>query len=123
MVTSTLGPSSNEENSDRSLFLEVGFTGPHEPWNPLPRHLEMYRDADIPLAHYRDGELDDNPPEHTSHRRWFEETTNEAQIRLRDATREQIAEMRRHYYGNITTVESVGIIKPFLGAWSSSGNH
>jgi arylsulfatase len=92
-------------NSDRPLFLEVGFTGPHEPWDPLPRHLEMYQDAEIPPAVFRDGELDDNPPEHTSHRRWFEETSNEAQIRLRDATPDQIAGMRRHYYGNITTVD------------------
>ncbi len=63
-------------NSDRPLFLEVGFTGPHELWDPLPRHLQMYRDAEIPPGVFRDGEVDDNPPEHTSHGQWFEETTN-----------------------------------------------
>ena len=92
-------------NSDRPLFLEVGFTGPHEPWDPLARHLEIYRDAEIPPAVRRDGELEDNPPEHASHKRWCQETPNEAQIDLDRATPDDIAEMRRHYYGKITTVD------------------
>lgn len=90
---------------DKPLFLEVGFTGPHEPWDPLVRHLEMYEGKDLPEAIWRDDELADKPPQHAAYQRAFIETTNEAQIDLRAATQEQIAEMRRHYYAKITTVD------------------
>jgi len=90
---------------DRPLFLEVGFTGPHEPWDPLPRHLEMYRDKEMPKAVWREGELADNPPQHAAYQQHFIDNTNEAQIDLRDASDEEIAEMRRHYYAKITTVD------------------
>ncbi|MBT6148196.1 MAG: sulfatase-like hydrolase/transferase, partial [Gemmatimonadetes bacterium] len=38
----------SSHQGDKPLFLQVGFTGPHEPWDPLPRHLEMYEDRAMP---------------------------------------------------------------------------
>jgi arylsulfatase len=90
---------------DRPLFLQVGFTGPHEPWDPLPRHLQPYRDRDMPPAIKSPGELDEKPPQHAAHGRMHAETDHESCIDLSQATPEEIAEMRRHYYGNITTVD------------------
>ncbi|MCE2449729.1 MAG: sulfatase-like hydrolase/transferase [Candidatus Latescibacteria bacterium] len=43
------------------FFLQVGFTGPHEPWDPLPRHLEQYAGRPMPPRVLRDGELADKP--------------------------------------------------------------
>ena len=95
----------NNHRSDCPIFLQVGFTGPHEPWDPLPRHLELYEDVDVPGAIKRDGEWDDNPPQHRAHNKRFIETNGEARIDLLGATDEEIANMRRHYYANITTVD------------------
>lgn len=97
---------------DKPVFLQVGLTGPHEPWDPLPRHLELYQDKEMPKPVYRDGELDDTPPQHTAHRDHFaSHGHHEAHIDLRLASPDDIDHMRRHYYAKITTVdEQVGRI-------------
>jgi arylsulfatase len=90
---------------ERPLFLQVGFTGPHEPWDPLPRHLEMYADRALPPAVWREGELEDKPPQHVRVKQHHATTWHESQIELDGATAEDLAEMRRHYYAKITTVD------------------
>ena len=47
---------------DKPFFLEIGFTGPHEPWDPLPRHLSLYDDVEIPMPVTRENELAGKPP-------------------------------------------------------------
>ena len=101
----------------RPFFLQVGFAGPHEPWDPLPRHLAMYSDVEVPPAVSRQGELDDKPPQHVAHLDMHATTDHESQIGLRGATGDDIARMRRHYYANITTVdEKVGEVIDALGS-------
>ena len=90
---------------EQPLFLQVGFTGPHEPWDPLPRHLNLYRDRDLPPRVRRAGELEDKPPQHAAHRRLHGSTGHESVIDLDGASEADIAEMRRHYYAKITTVD------------------
>ena len=90
---------------DKPLFLQVGFTGPHEPWDPLPRHLELYKDKSMPPRVVRDGELAEKPPQHRAHLEFHANTSHESQIDLRGATDDEIAEMKRHYFAKITTVD------------------
>ncbi len=90
---------------NRPLFLQIGFTGPHEPWDPLPRHLELYRDTKMPQRVLREGELMEKPPQHLAHLAMHATTDHESVIDLRDATPADIDHMRRHYYANITTVD------------------
>ena len=95
----------------RPLFLQIGLTGPHEPWDPLPRHLERYRGKKMPPRIFRPGELETKPPQHEAHKRLLAETEHESVIDMYSATEEDIAEMRRHYYAKITTVdEQIGRI-------------
>ena len=94
-----------QHRGDSPLFLQVGFTGPHEPWDPLPRHLEMYKNQPVPPAIWREGELEGKPPQHVAHHRTHAEADHESAIDLDGAPAEDIAEMRRHYYANITTVD------------------
>ncbi|HAA73571.1 TPA: arylsulfatase [Candidatus Latescibacteria bacterium] len=103
--------------SQKPLFLEVGFTGPHEPWDPLPRHLEMYDDREVPSRIIREGELDEKPPQHLAHQHFHANTAHESQIDIASADEDDIARMRRHYYANITTVdEQVGRVMDALEA-------
>lgn len=90
---------------NKPLFLQIGFTGPHEPYDPLPRHLESYRDAAVPDPVFRDGELDEKPPQHRAHQDTFLNTPGEAVIAMADASNAAIREMRRHYYAKISTVD------------------
>jgi arylsulfatase len=99
----------NNYRGQKPIFLEVGLTGPHEPWDPLPRHLDMYRDKEMPPCVKREGELDEKPPQHLAHLDMHATTAHESQIDLRGRTDEEIEHMKRHYFAKITTVdEQVG---------------
>ena len=99
------------------VFLQVGFTGPHEPWDPLPRHLALYAGREMPPRVMREGELADKPPQQTRIRDFHAEATHESQIDLDGADETEIAEMRRHYYAKVTTVdEQIGRVLDALEA-------
>jgi len=87
------------------VFLQVGFTGPHEPYDPLPRILDLYEGRELPKAVRREGELETKPPQHRAHQRYFRYARGEAQIAMPEATDADITEMRRHYYAKITTLD------------------
>ncbi|MBM3265664.1 MAG: sulfatase-like hydrolase/transferase, partial [candidate division Zixibacteria bacterium] len=96
---------------DRPVFLQIGFTGPHEPWDPLPRHLDLYRDTVTPPCAIRPGELEEKPAQQAALRAYFADADGEARIDLSRANEADIAKMRRHYYAKITTVdEKIGEI-------------
>lgn len=102
---------------ERPLFLQVGFPGPHEPWDPLPRHLERYAGKELPPRVTRPGELDEKPPQHRAMQRFFSECDHEAQIQMADATEEDVDRMRRHYYAKISLVdEQIGRVLDELEA-------
>ena len=90
---------------ERPLFLQIGFTGPHEPWDPLPRHLDLYRDKEMPPRIFREGELEEKPPQHKAHQHMHAHTEHESVIDMYSPDEEDIARMRRHYYAKITTVD------------------
>lgn len=96
---------------DRPLFLQIGFTGPHEPWDPLPRHLDAYRERSIPAPVDFPADLSVRPPQHAAHRDFHATTDHESVIDMRRATLADILHFRRHYYAKITTVdEQIGRI-------------
>lgn len=108
---------------DRPLFLQIGFTGPHEPWDPLPRHLDLYQGTVTPPRATRPNELAEKPPQHAALRQYFADADGEARIDLSSASDEDIARMRRHYYAKTTTVdEKIGEILDALSTYGYSEN-
>ncbi len=95
----------DQNRHEGPLFLQIGFTGPHEPWDPLPRHLEMYRDRPMPPRIHRQDELKDKPPQQEAHKRSLASAEHESIIDMYSPSEADIAEMRRHYYAKITTVD------------------
>jgi arylsulfatase A-like enzyme len=94
-----------DHQGERPLFLQVGFTGPHEPWDPMPRHLALYGGRETPRARWREGELETKPPQQARIRQHHATTQHESYIDLDGASEADIARMRRHYYAKITTVD------------------
>lgn len=94
---------------DKPLFLQIGFPGPHEPWDPMPRHLERYRNKSFPKPYMRDGELNEKPPQHRAHQVFHASVDHESRIDMPNITSGDIENIQRHYYAKISLVdEQVG---------------
>ena len=88
------------ENREQPFFLFSSFVRPHSPYNPLPRFLDLYRDADIEAPPFDAEEWDALPP------RVRRRAEAHGWPDLSDADR---AEALRHYYALCSQVdESIG---------------
>ena len=47
---------------DKPLFMQIGFPGPHPPYDPVPRHLEAYEDRELKLQPVTKEYLESQPP-------------------------------------------------------------
>jgi arylsulfatase A-like enzyme len=98
------------------LLLQIGFPGPHEPYDPLPRVLDMYQDRAasgqaMPSRIYQPGELARKPPVQAMFKRTYETADHEHRIDFSAATDADLARMRRHYCAGVTGIdEKVGQI-------------
>jgi arylsulfatase len=87
------------------LFLQIGFPGPHSPFDPPKRCVEPYRDADFPMPHVTDEELANQPPPHDVFRReWMRGDHDGLKWKLRPPAAD-MRRMREHYYGNVTLID------------------
>jgi arylsulfatase len=90
---------------EKPLFLEVGFPGPHEPYDPPQRFIDLYADADIPLPAVGENELAGKPPQHKAHQELFQNTEGNGVIDYTCASEDEIRKVRRHYYANISLID------------------
>ena len=93
------------------LFLEIGFPGPHPPYDPIPRYTEHYLKQDLPLLEVTDAEIAAQPPAlqgMIEHNCGFD---HDSVVHLRNPTREQRHRQRAYYLANVTMIdEKVGEI-------------
>lgn len=102
-----------EADPARPTFLQIGFPGPHEPWDPPPRHLAAYegRENEFPAPVDCPHDFDRSPPQHAAVRDFHARIDHESRIDLGDATEADIRRMRAHYYAKVTLVdEQIGRI-------------
>jgi arylsulfatase len=101
------------------LFLQVGFPGPHPPYDPTRRHLAPYLQREIPLPEITSGELDALPPALKELRVHNTQIDHDSIFWTLDPTREQLHRLRAHYLANVTMIdEQVGAL---LAALESQG--
>ncbi len=100
-----------ERKATTPLFLQIGFPGPHPPYDPSPRYLDMYRDADIPLPQVSPEEIAAQPPSQAELRRNMIENNYDSVAWQEKPSREALLRMRRHYAANVSMIdEKVGEI-------------
>lgn len=96
---------------DSPFFLQVGFPGPHPPYDPVPRHLDAYEHRQLPLAVRSAKDLAAQPEALKELRRNHMETDHDSVVHLDNPTDEQIRRQRAHYFANISMIdEQVGLI-------------
>ena len=104
-------------DDERPLFLQIGFPGPHEPWDPLERHLRLYENADLPMLADWPGDLEGKPPQHQAHREFHAGCDHESRIAMDEATLDDVRRMQRHYFAKVSLIdEQVGRVLDALEA-------
>ena len=109
----------DDYEGDKPFFLHVGFVGPHDPFAPPQRFIDMYKDVDIPDPLVSGDDFETKPPQF---KRFMEQCINAERLkqgpvygiyncRLDDKEAEDIRNMRRHYYARVTAIdEQIGFI-------------
>jgi len=99
------------------LFLQIGFPGPHPPYDPTPEALEPYREREIPLDPLTDDDIKGQPKAYQGMRVHNHEVDHDSVILPLAPTEEQRLNQRRHYSANVSMIdEQVGQIMESLDA-------
>lgn len=110
---------------DKPFFLHIGFVGPHDPFDPPQRLLDLYKEADIPAPVFSGDEYETKPPQHKRFMEGFSREPDFDSHPMYGANRidffnmdeADFKEMRRHYYAKITLLdEQLGLIMDTLKA-------
>lgn len=90
---------------DRPLFLEIGFPGPHPPYDPTREHAEAYLKKDLPLLQVTQEELDGQPEPFKEMRVHNTEVDHDSVVHMLDPTEEQRHRQRAYYLANVTMID------------------
>jgi len=106
-----------DRKNEDPLFLQIGFPGPHPPYDPLPEMLERYAHTDIPLPVVSEEELRAQPRAQQVLRDNMISFNFDSIAWRRDATSADFLRLRRHYAANVTMIDlQVGRILESLDA-------
>ena len=84
------------------LFLQIGFPGPHPPYDPLPEWLDRYAEVDIQVPEVSDAELQRQPRAQKMLRENMMRLNFDSVNWRTDITREDLLRLRRHYAANVS---------------------
>jgi arylsulfatase len=95
----------------KPLFLQIGFPGPHPPYDPVPRHAERYLKKELPLLPVTQQELDSLPPALKELRQHNQDIDHDSVVMDLNPTEQQRHRQRAFYLANVTMIdEKVGEI-------------
>jgi len=94
------------------LFLQIGFPGPHPPYDPIWRYAKPYLEHhDIPLPQITQDELDHQPAAFKKLREHNFRIDHDSVVHLPNPTPEQLHRLRAYYLANVTMIdEKIGEI-------------
>lgn len=94
-----------ERKSQNPLFLQIGFPGPHPPYDPVPRHLARYATADIPLPRVTDEEIAAQPRAQRVLRDNMIRYNGDSVAWQERPSRDALLRLRRHYAANVSMID------------------
>lgn len=96
---------------DEPFFLQIGFPGPHPPYDPVSRHLEAYRDRDVPLPVRSEEDLARQPAALHELRQHHQENDHDSVVHQPMSSEEAARRQRRHYYAEVSQIdEQMGLV-------------
>ncbi len=107
----------NDRKNTDPLFLQIGFPGPHPPYDPLPEALAAYADVDFPVPPVSAEELKAQPPAQQTLRDNMIDFNFDSIAWRRNVSAEDLQRLRRHYAANVSMIDhQVGRILSTLDA-------
>lgn len=104
-----------ERKANAPLFLEIGFPGPHPPFDPPQRFIDMYDSVDVPMPNVTAAELAAQPQAHGVLRQNMIDKNFDCVAWKSNPDTEALRRMRRYYAANVTLIdEQVGHIMNVL---------
>jgi arylsulfatase len=105
-----------ERKATNPLFLQIGFPGPHPPYDPVPRHLARYATAALPLPSPNEEELAAQPRAQATLRQNMIHNNYDSVAWQKHPSPDALLRVRRHYAANVSMIdEKVGQIMEVLG--------
>jgi arylsulfatase len=93
------------------LFLEIGFPGPHPPYDPVPRYAQPYLERELPLLEVTDEELAAQPHPLQVLRQHNCDVDHDSVVHQLNPSHQARHRQRAYYLANVTMIdERVGRI-------------
>lgn len=100
-----------DRKNQAPLFLQIGFPGPHPPYDPVPEALAAYAGVDLPVPTVTQAELQAQPRAQHALRDNMIAFNFDSIAWRRDVSAADLLRLRRHYAANVTMIdEQVGRI-------------
>ncbi len=87
------------------LFLQIGFPGPHPPYDPTWEYAQPYMERDLPLPVVTEVELANQPTPFLEMRQHNCEVDHDSVVHQLNPTPEQLHRQRAYYLANVTMID------------------
>ena len=87
------------------LFLQIGFPGPHPPYDPVPRYAQQYLKKDLPLLPVTEQELEAQPPALKELRRHNHQVDHDSVVADLHPSEAQRHRQRAYYLANVAMID------------------
>jgi arylsulfatase len=94
-----------ERKAPSPFFLQIGFPGPHPPYDPTGKYLQLYADADIPVAVPTRKELQAQPRMHGRLRQSMVDFNIDSVAWRTELDRAELQRLRRYYAANVSMID------------------
>jgi len=96
----------DERQAESPFFLQVGFPGPHPPYDPPQRWLDQYAaDLQIPISPVSDAELAGQPSMHGALRDTMQRFNIDSVAWRENLTQAELQRLWRHYLANVSLID------------------
>jgi arylsulfatase A-like enzyme len=94
------------------LFLQIGFPGPHPPYDPPADYTARYLDKpDLPVPHPKRADIEGLPEALKGKREHDVEIDHDSVAWVLEPSEAQLRRLRAHYYANVTLIdEQIGAL-------------
>ena len=93
-------------DEERPLFLQIGFPGPHPPYDPPPDMAQKYMDRDLPLQPVTAAELESQPAPYKAMRQHNAEVDHDSVVHMLEPTQAQRHRQRAYYMANVEMIDT-----------------